>query len=102
IGLCFSLPEYLRQEDAARYIALLQELRGFDCEIWNGTKYARVKVEDLPICDLGRAISDWILSYIDDKRCLLLPAYALDTAVFIEKHMAGHHNFGPKPWEIEP
>jgi hypothetical protein len=102
IGLCFSGPEYLRQEDAARYIALLQELRGFDCEIWNGTKYARVKVEDLPICDLGRAISDWILSYFDDKRCLLLPAYALDTAMFIESHMAGHHHFGPKPWEIEP
>ncbi|HKV92349.1 MAG TPA: hypothetical protein VJW20_07355 [Candidatus Angelobacter sp.] len=102
IGLCFSLPEYLCREDAARYIALVQELKEFHCEMWHGTKRIPVKVEDLPICDLGRAIGDWILSYFDDKRCLLLPAYALDTAMFIEAHMAGHHTFGPKPWEIEP
>lgn len=102
IGLCFSLPEYLRQEDAARYIALLQELKEFKCEMWQDTKRVLVKVEDLPISDLGGAIGNWIFSYFDDERCLLLPAYALDTAIFIGTHMSGHHHFGPKPWEIDP
>lgn len=102
IGLCFSVPEYLREEDAARYIALLEELREFNCEVWQGTKRARVKVKDLPVCDLGRVIGDWVFSYFDDSRCYLLPAYALDTAEFVEAHVSGHHQFGPPPWEIAP
>jgi hypothetical protein len=101
IGLCFSAPGYLCQEDAARYIALLEELKEFNCEIWRGTKRARVKIAELPIRELGRVIGNWVLSYFDDNRCLLLPAYALDTALFIETHMSGHHQFHPELWEIE-
>ncbi|HZU32077.1 MAG TPA: hypothetical protein VFB79_13250 [Candidatus Angelobacter sp.] len=101
-GLCFSGPKYLRHEDAARHIALLQELKQFNCTIWRGAKQAPAKVEDLPICDLGRVIEHWIQSYFDDDRCALLPAYALDTAMFIEAHISGHYQMQPESWEIEP
>ena len=47
-------------------------------------------------------MSDWIQSYFDDERCALLPAYALDTAMFIERHISGHHQWEPESWEIEP
>jgi hypothetical protein len=102
IGLCFSAPEYLRPEDAARHIALLQELKQFNCEMWSGIKRVHMNIKDVPIRDLGRVINDWILSYCDDNRCALLPAFALDTAVFIESHVSGHYQHHPVPWEIKP
>jgi hypothetical protein len=101
-GLCFSGLKYLRHEDAARHIALLQELKQFNCTIWGGVNRVSMKVESLPISDLGIALGDWIFSYFDDNRCALLPAYALDTAMFIEAHISGHYQMEPEPWEIKP
>jgi hypothetical protein len=102
IGLCFSGPEYLRPDDAARYIALLQELKRFNCEIWRGVKRVSMEIRDVPIDDLGMVIEDWIISYFDDNRCSLLPAFALDTAMFIGSHMSGHCQYHPALWEIKP
>lgn len=102
IGLCFSAPEYLCHEDAARYITLLNELKRFNCTSWRRAQPLQMKVEDLPIDELGRAIADWVQAYFGDNRCALLPAYALDTAVFIERHVSGHYQANPEWWEIEP
>lgn len=102
IGLCFSDPAYLRHEDAARHIALLNELKLFNCTVRRGVNRGEMKAEDLPINDLGHAIAEWVQSYFNDIRCSLLPAYALDTAMFIRSHLSGHYELEPELWEIEP
>lgn len=102
IGLCFSGPEYLSHDDAARHIALLHELKKFNCMNWRRVKPVQMNVADFSISELGMALADWVQSYFEDKRCALMPAYALDTAIFIEKHVSGHFQLDPEWWEIRP
>jgi hypothetical protein len=101
IGVCFSGPEYLCHEDAARYIALLHELKQFNCTAWRINR-AQMKVENLPIREFGMAVVDWVQSYFGDKRGALMPSYALDTAMFVERHVCGDYQLEPDRWEIKP
>lgn len=101
IGLCFSDAEYLRHEDAARYIAFLNELKQFVFVSWRRREPTQIKVEDLPVEELGQAIAEWVPSYFKDGYHPLMPAYALDTAIFIEAHVNGRYQSEPELWEIK-
>jgi hypothetical protein len=102
IGLCFSRPEFLRTEDAARHTALLHELKHFMArESWDPDSPV-VAVQNLPIRLLDRVLAEWILAYFADDENPLMPHYALDTAKFMQTVVNGTYQFEPEHWELAP
>jgi hypothetical protein len=102
ISLCFSRPEYLRADDAARYISLMHELRHFKAQIYGRKGVDLVGVDQLPIKSLDEALTQWIRSYLHADSSGLMPHYALDTARFIQALTTGRHFSEPEEWRIEP
>jgi hypothetical protein len=102
ISLCFSRPEYLRRDDAARYISLMHELRNFKAQIYGRKGYDLVGVDQLPIASLDQALTQWIRSYFNADSSGLMPHYALDTARFIQALTMGRYFHEPEEWRIEP
>jgi hypothetical protein len=104
IALCLSRPEYLRADDAARYICLMHELRNFNARMYVRNGFELVAVDKLPINHLDAALAQWISSYYlyegDDNS--LMPHYALDTARFIEALVTGRYFHEPESWRVEP
>jgi hypothetical protein len=100
IALCRSEPEYLRAQDAARYIAFMQDLKQFwTRDYWAGRSAVAA---GMPIKDLKQILPDWIRSYFSDDISGLMPHYALDTAEFIQAMTHGYSVDGPERWEIAP
>jgi predicted nucleic acid-binding Zn ribbon protein len=102
LSLCFSRPEYLRAEDAARYISLMHEFRHFKARIYGREGVDLVSVEQLPIKSLEGALTQWIRAYLHTDGSSLMPHYALDTARFIQALTKGRYFLEPEAWRITP
>lgn len=102
IAICFSAPEYLRREAAARYVVLLNELRDFGLDCGWDRRFHGKKVAELPIRAVSFGVSKWIKSYFSSGCYPLMPHFALDTARLIEHHAEGHSSFEPEYWRIKP
>lgn len=100
MSICLAGPEFLTGEDAARHIAFLHDLECMKAREWRSEEL--VEVANLPFHSLRRVLENWIFSFFEDNRSQLLPHYALDTAVFIEKMANGFHDNNPEPWRVEP
>lgn len=100
IGVCFAEPEYLREGDAARYIALLSDFREFVFTSWR-TREKELAVKNAPLALIGEALEDWINMFFRNDHHPLMPAYALDTAEFMFAHVAGAFRSEPEFWELK-
>jgi hypothetical protein len=52
--------------------------------------------------EIDIALRHWIESYFSNDNHVLMPAYALDTARFVQFHLEGHYGHSPEPWQIKP
>jgi hypothetical protein len=101
VGICFSLPEYLREVDCCRYIVLLNELKNYKYKrLWR-PEVPEIAVKQLEISELGQALEAWVGSFFNDPHPLM-PCYALDTVRFIQFHIDGFHSFEAEHWELKP
>jgi len=99
IGICFAGTPYLRQQDAMRYISLLADLNEFNYRDWSNATERKIKVGELCIDYLPRAVRQWVDAYLEQPHHPMMPAYAMDAARFLERHMVGYETFD---WTIEP
>ena len=113
VGVCKAGPEFLRPEDAKRYIFFLKELRNWPAPAypikWSMGEEYRPKGPDEPTVRTGEHTIEklalilpcWVMSY-----CLspnnLMPHFALDTAEFIGSMLGAHRGVEPVEWRTEP
>jgi hypothetical protein len=113
IAICFSRPPYLHEHDALRYISLLNELRGFRTIQPYSPKYPspETTLDKLQIDHLAPALQHWVYSYFREGHHEMMPAYALDTARFVQafigqesSYVADRQTTGEPTdnWKLEP
>lgn len=96
-AVCFARPGYLRQCHAARHVVLLNEFRDHKYEQFRGPM---VRAGDLPVDDLGPALSSWMTCALRGDFHPLMPSYVLDTITFIQEHVEESYHF--RNWKIVP
>jgi plasmid maintenance system antidote protein VapI len=64
LGLCFAKPDYIREDQLPRYIALLNDLKAFKFLDWN-EEVVRKAVLKAPLNRIGHILSEWVHAFLD-------------------------------------
>jgi hypothetical protein len=81
---------------------MLNELRRFETEIYNGRDYSRHGVDRIAISDLGYPMKQWVNAYFSTSHTPLMASFALDTASFVMAHVNGYHASSEEGvWQIQ-
>jgi hypothetical protein len=105
IAICNTGADFLKAEDANRYVRFLRNLSAFRMPTYLqrsiGGIRSTARTGKLPIRDLGYVIEPWVMSYFSDTNPLM-PHFALDSAEFIRRMMRGCWEESSDGLRIEP
>jgi hypothetical protein len=104
IAICKTGADFLKAEDANRYVHFLRNLSAFRMPTYlqNATGIrSTARTGKLPIRDLRHVIEPWVMSYFSDRKPLM-PHFALDSAEFIRRMMRGCWEESADGLRIEP